>query len=102
MDSVCDEQSSSVKFYLFFRALLYRVSEHITSDRLDELRVFCPQISRAAMETIKDPLDLFVALERLGLINVLENDLQFLRNILSEVGFVEEVKHVDQFLHGRE
>lgn len=96
-----DEQSSSVKFYLFFRVLLFRIAEHITSDRLDDFRVFCPQISRAAMEKIKDPLDLFVALERLCLINVLENDLQFLREILSEVGFVEEVKHIDQFLRGR-
>lgn len=82
-----------------FHRTLIELSQHITSDVLENLKYMCQDVVfPSKMEKVITPLDLFRALEECGKISC--NDTQYLIELLEAEGKSSLVKKLVPFNHG--
>lgn len=79
-----------------YRAFLLRISDHITEEKLKQLKYLClDYIPEGDLEKISSPLNLFRDLERRHMIGI--HDLSFLRKLLENVTCFHLATKVDDF-----
>ena len=84
-----------------FRAFLLRISDHITEEKLRQLKYLCSdEIPDGDLEKISSSLDLFKDLQRRQIIGV--DNLSFLKQLLSDVTCFQLASKVDDFITRRE
>lgn len=84
-----------------YRTFLLRISEHITEEKLKQLKYLCSDdIPEGDLEKINSPLELFRDLERRKMIGI--DDLSFLQKLLEDVTCFQLATKVDDFTSRRE
>jgi len=84
-----------------FRAFLLRISDHITEEKLRQLKYLCSdEIPEGDLENISSSLDLFKDLQRRQIIGI--DNLSFLKQLLSDVTCFQLASEVDDFITRRE
>ena len=79
-----------------FRTFLLRISDHITEEKLKQLKYLCSDdIPEGDLEKISSPLDLFRDLERRQMIRI--DNLSFLKKLLEDVTYFQLATKVDEF-----
>lgn len=84
-----------------YRTFLLRISEHITDEKLKQLKYLCSDdIPEGDLEKISSPLELFRDLERRKMIGI--DNLSFLQKLLADVTCFQLATKVDDFTSRRE